>query len=151
MIIIFGTRTRKKTVESGDFYCPNCNDSRPYEKKEIAQYFALFFIPLFKMEDLGHYIECQKCKKQFSDAVLNDKPPSPLDQLVEIVRRDLDSGTPIEMARQKLANRNVEPKIAEQALKTAIGTGHYICPNCTYTYRKTVKQCTNCGSQLHLS
>lgn len=151
MIIIFGTRTREKTVASGSFYCPNCNDSRPYEEKEVAQYFALFFIPIFKIEELGRFIQCQKCKKQFNDTVLSYKPPSPMDRLVEIVRHDLDAGTPIEMARQKLANQQVDPKIAEQALKTAVGTGHYVCPSCNYTYRKTVKQCTNCGRPLHLS
>lgn len=151
MFIIFGTSNRTKTVGSGSFYCPQCDDSRTYEKKAVNQYFALFFIPLIKIKELQSYVECQHCHNTYSEAVFNYKAPSPMDRVVDIVRRDLDSGTPIEMARQKLANQGVDTAVAEQALQTAVGKGHYVCPNCNLTYRKTIKQCSSCGGNLQLS
>lgn len=151
MFIIFGTRNREKTVASGEFYCPHCNTSRDYNTKAVAQYFALFFIPIIKLKEYGRFVECQHCHNKYKESILNYKAPSPIEQVADIVRRDLDSGTPIEMARQKLANQGVDKQLAEQALQTAVGKGHYVCDTCHLTYRKTVKKCSNCGGELRLS
>ena len=49
MFIIIGTRGRTTELSSGQFYCPTCDATRPYKRKRAATYFALFFIPLFRI------------------------------------------------------------------------------------------------------
>lgn len=64
-MIIYGKKSREIDVASGQFHCPKCDDQRPYIHKQVARYFTLFFIPLFKIATLGEYVECQICRRAF--------------------------------------------------------------------------------------
>lgn len=69
-MIIYGHKSREIEVSSGQFHCPKCDDQRPYIHKQVARYFTLFFIPLFKTKTLGEYVECQVCRRAFKPEIL---------------------------------------------------------------------------------
>ncbi len=73
-MIIFGTKGRIKEVGSGQFVCPRCRAMRLYKRKHAARYFTLYFIPVFKIKDLGEFVECQTCGGTFQTAVLRPLP-----------------------------------------------------------------------------
>lgn len=61
---------KAKELFQPQFYCPKCNDVRPYQAKQVAKDFAFCFIPLFETENRGQCIECQVCKSGFDPKVL---------------------------------------------------------------------------------
>lgn len=70
-MIIWGSRTRFSKTDEGTFYCPQEQGDRPFEKKMAKQWFTLYFIPVFPMNEIGEVIECQTCKAQFNPQVLS--------------------------------------------------------------------------------
>jgi hypothetical protein len=68
-VIIWGSTTKNKVVDQGEFYCPRCRRSCEYLHRRVQQYFTLYFIPLFPMSTLGQYIECQQCGGTFDLAI----------------------------------------------------------------------------------
>ena len=70
-MIIWGSRTRFSKTDEGTFYCPQEQGDRPYEKKTAKQWFTLYFIPVFPMNEIGEVVECQTCKTQFDPRVLS--------------------------------------------------------------------------------
>ncbi|OMQ12499.1 RDD family protein [[Flexibacter] sp. ATCC 35103] len=60
-MIIFGSKTVGSTVKSGKFDCPNCRREESYKLKNYKKYFHIFFIPLFKIQDLGDELNCFFC------------------------------------------------------------------------------------------
>lgn len=73
-MIIFGTRGVTTTPESGQFHCPGCATSRPYELKRVRRFFTLYFIPVIPMDVLGEYIECIGCRETWKPSVLKHDP-----------------------------------------------------------------------------
>ena len=73
-MIIYGHKSREVEIASGQFHCPKCDDKRSYIHKQVAQYFTLFFIPLFKIKTLGEYVECQVCRRAFKPESLGLAP-----------------------------------------------------------------------------
>lgn len=69
--LILGTKEKVKQIEQGIFDCPYCHQHTEYIRYAVAQYFSLYFIPLFKTGDKGEYVECQKCKGKFRPEILN--------------------------------------------------------------------------------
>ena len=61
---------------------------------------------------------------------------------------NLDSGTPIEMARQKLINTSLSRDLVDQVIAQAAGTDRKQCPADRLTYRSTVQRCAQCGAAL---
>jgi hypothetical protein len=149
MIIIFGLRGRQIELSSGQFFCPSCNTTRPYKHKQAADYFTLFFIPLFQVRNRGEYIECQTCQKAFKPEVKNYKSPSPVERLLAATRADLESGTPIQMTQRKLINSGVDEETAKKVVDLAAGDKRNFCSKCGLTYRETVTLCSSCGHPLN--
>jgi len=73
-MIIYGHKSREIDVASGQFHCPKCDAQRPYIHKQVARYFTLFFVPLFKTKTLGEYVECQVCHRAFKPEILGLVP-----------------------------------------------------------------------------
>ncbi|HVO71772.1 MAG TPA: hypothetical protein VMT24_17105 [Aggregatilineaceae bacterium] len=71
-MILFGTRTRLKTLGSGQFFC---QAPRTYLRKSAAQDFTLYFLPVFPVRQLGELIECQTCKRTYHPDVLRRLAP----------------------------------------------------------------------------
>ncbi|MEP7288690.1 MAG: zinc-ribbon domain-containing protein [Chloroflexota bacterium] len=77
-MIIFGSRNRTVKKAAGEFFCPKCRAVRLYQLKKVAQYFTLYFIPIFPIKQLGEYVECEFCKTTYRPEVLNlNRPPAP--------------------------------------------------------------------------
>jgi hypothetical protein len=69
-MIIWGSKGKSKTIDTGTFYCPNCKSHQLFKHERVSRYFTLYFIPLFETKKLGEYIECQTCLKTFKPEVL---------------------------------------------------------------------------------
>jgi|TARA_B110000208_G_C11761332_1_gene427030 tellurite resistance protein len=73
-MIIWGSKGRTTTITSGEFYCPDCKDYKPYNHQKVKRWFTLYFIPVFPLSDLGEYIECSGCKATYKNNVLDFDP-----------------------------------------------------------------------------
>ena len=73
-MIIGGSKLRIFTEGNGNFYCPECNDYKNYELKNVKKYFIFLFILQFEVGDLGNYIECSECNSTFKEDVLKFDP-----------------------------------------------------------------------------
>lgn len=72
MILIWGLRSRAKTLSTGQFFCPKCGTDRSYVLQQIRRWFTLFFIPLFPVgKPAGEQVKCSTCGTRFAPAVLN--------------------------------------------------------------------------------
>ncbi len=150
-MIIFGTRARHKTVDTGEFFCLHCQQTRAYEHKQGKNYFALYFIPLFPIGEAGEFIECQKCHRSYGLEVLNFKPSKPQSDVartLNTVKKRLESGYSIEYLVREMTVEGFDREIAENMVKIAIGDKRKACPNCDLTYVDTVKLCRECGVWL---
>ena len=117
-MIIWGIKGRQKVLDKGTFFCPNCNQTRPYELKRAGNYFSLFFIPLIRIQKLGEYVECQVCKNRFDPKVLGTASQGTL-QLVASTRYALLHGTHPEAARQQLIAKGLDPHSADRVIEMA--------------------------------
>jgi len=69
-VIIWGQRTRNKTVQEGTFHCPQEGADRPFALKEARRWFTLYFIPVIPLQEQGSFVECQSCMGTFITDVL---------------------------------------------------------------------------------
>lgn len=150
MIIIFGSKVRYKTIGAGQFYCPQCQARRDYELRQARNWFSLYFIPVIPLNQLGEFVTCLTCGTNFKKDVLSMPLPAnnPLDRMAREAQADMDSGTPIEMVRQKLINTGLSRELAEQVIAQAAGPDRRSCPNDQLTYRVGVQRCARCGALL---
>lgn len=79
--IIFGTRGVTSTRDQGQFYCPQCSGNCDYRHKSVRRFFTLYFIPVIPLDQLGEYIECQRCQGTFQLDILNYDPAAQGDQV----------------------------------------------------------------------
>ena len=149
-MIIWGTRGRETEIGTGSFYCPKCDAQKPYTRKKVASYFTLFFIPLFELKTLGEYLQCAGCNTSFKPEVLNVKQLTLEQRQVLMVKRDLASGTPLQMAQTKLINAGIEARIAAQIVNQATPKEIRECDACTLTYIDSITKCSICGGQLSI-
>ena len=73
LLILFGTKDRRKVVANGQFICPRCGVERDYEVISIREWFTLFFIPILPTannEEREDFVECRNCKKAYDTGVL---------------------------------------------------------------------------------
>jgi hypothetical protein len=147
-MIIWGSRGQEKDVASGQFYCPHCDGHKPYIRKRVAQYFTVFFIPLFESENLGEYIECQSCHEKYKPEILNYKPPSPAQQFLLVLKQELEVGMPLHMLEKKLMASNLSEVEAKQLIENVTAGNQTTCQNCGFKYLGTIKLCSNCGNAL---
>lgn len=70
-MIIFGTKSTRKKLDTGDFDCPQCRSRSVFEKRRAKQWFHLYFIPLIPLKTYPPYVECKSCGATFVEEVLN--------------------------------------------------------------------------------
>jgi hypothetical protein len=90
-MIIYGSRVREKVTATGQYNCPNCIAARSFKHKRIGNYFARFFIPLFKIKSLGEYIDCQECHPKNRPEMLTHMEPSLAINFLTSLKGELDS------------------------------------------------------------
>jgi zinc-ribbon family len=143
-----GSRGREVDVGSGQFYCPSCGIERPYKHKRIGRYFTLYFIPVFQIEKLGEYVECQACHKVYPVEVLKRKAPANPLRILTDVEKDLQSGMAVQKVQAKLMNTGLRPDMAQKIIDTVVGERRRRCSNCGAEYLDTVQFCGACGHAL---
>ena len=133
MIIIFGNKVRYKTLSTGQFYCPQCKAQRDYELRQGRNWFSIYFIPIIPLNQLGEFVTCLTCGTNFQQEVLAMPIPSntPLDRMTREARADLDGGTPIEMARQKLINTGLSRELGREGIRV-----NTVSPGWVFTERQ---------------
>ena len=117
-MIIWGLRWRDKTISSGEFFCPNCNQNRPYQLKRPGYYFSLFFLPLIRIRRRSPFVECQVCKSRFDPKVLESGSQGTL-QLVASTRYALLHGTHPNEAKSHLIAQGIDASTAERLVEMA--------------------------------
>jgi zinc-ribbon family len=144
-MIIFGTRRRYKTIGDGQFFCPHCQTTRDYERKQGKNYFALYFIPLIPMGDAGEFIECQTCHRSYAPEVLKFKPSMPNSadtaKMLNTVKTRLDKGYSVEYVVRDLTADGLDRDIANNIVNMAIGAARKTCPKCGLMYAASVAMC----------
>lgn len=72
--MFIGKKIFPKTINQGEFYCPECRGTRSYEIKQEKNYFVFFYLPVFPLEIVGEYVECVECRNSFRKNVLESSP-----------------------------------------------------------------------------
>jgi len=73
LLILFGTKDRRKVVAEGHFLCPRCGVKKDYEVISLREWFTLFFVPLLPTannERREDFVECGTCKSTYDTDVL---------------------------------------------------------------------------------
>ena len=73
LLILFGTKDRRKVAAEGQFICPKCRVERGYEVISLREWFTLFFIPILPTannEGREDFVECGTCKTTYAIDVL---------------------------------------------------------------------------------
>ena len=117
-MIIWGLGARQKVLDKGSFFCPHCNDVRPYRLKRAGRYFTLFFIPIIRIQKLGDYVECQVCKNRFDRSILQGDSQDML-KLVSSARYALLHGTHPTALRSHLIEQGLDARSADQVIEMA--------------------------------
>jgi hypothetical protein len=77
MFLLFGLTTRRKTVDQGEFDCPNEGGPRFYQYQSSRRWFTLFFIPLVPLGQGDEWVRCTSCGATYSPDVLRHRSPRP--------------------------------------------------------------------------
>jgi hypothetical protein len=144
-IIIWGERGLTSQLDSGRFYCPQCDSERPYLLKQVRPWFTLYWIPIFPMGGAQRFVECQKCGGTFVEDVLEMEAPSEGQRMMARLFRDLEKGASVEEVERRL--RDEEGLDREQAHKVAEqlgGDDAWACQTCGQHYLREVRQCRRC-------
>ena len=103
-MIIFGTKSTRKTLDSGTFGCPQCQQQRDFLKRRAKQWFHLYFIPVIPLKTYPPYVECRTCDATFIEGVL-DQNSNRGD-----VRAEFEKATMKILARMAWADGIIEPE-----------------------------------------
>ena len=149
MFVIFGTRNKTSDTGRGQFFCPSCKTTRLYIQKESAPYFALYFIPLFKVGSPNSYVECQSCRSVFKPEVLRmDAAWLQVSAVIADAEKEMRAGTPSHIIYRKMLAQKV-PETGARPLSTALlGPRSKICKACGSLFCQQVPTCSNCGGEL---
>jgi hypothetical protein len=164
-LIIWGSRNRSCTVDSGKFYCPNCRRSARYDLIEIRRYFTLYFLPLFPVGQTTAYVRCLRCHSNYEEEILDYEPPPAIaepaeveevhvaeaaddDPLLAEAERELHSGASMATVQRKLVGQGLNQQQAESLVRVACGGNTRDCRGCGERFHPSVRQCTHCGARL---
>ncbi|MBI9050924.1 MAG: zinc-ribbon domain-containing protein [Anaerolineaceae bacterium] len=120
---------------------------------QVGQYFSLYFIPLFRIKDLGQYVVCQHCEQSYKPEVLNMKVPveqilTARDRLVLSIQKELQEGMPVHMMKRKLISQKMDEPTTEQYVSEALDGKTISCTECGFEYIAGVQRCLNCDREL---
>ncbi len=147
-LILMGSRGRATTVSTGQFFCPRCQATRPYAHKRLARYFTLYFIPLFPIEKLGEFVECQVCQTAFDMAVLSPTGPARIQMLMHGLEAELQAGHAVQLLVNRLLQAGASREEAAWAVYS-VGRGQFAaCENCHLIYERSLVYCSSCGHRL---
>ncbi|HWM20346.1 MAG TPA: TerB family tellurite resistance protein [Ilumatobacteraceae bacterium] len=86
-MLIWGWRSRRKTLSEGTFFSPAAGRDAPYRLVQARRWFTLFFIPIIPLKVLGTFVECQLTKATYDPRILENPTNAEFtDQLAGAVR-----------------------------------------------------------------
>ncbi len=154
-MIVFGTRIRAKVIGEGRFFCPHCQAQRSYWRKRATRYFALYFVPVFPLGQLGEFVECQTCHLAFEPAVLEHKSSASkpgrandLAQLLNTLAERVAAGAPVEYLVRDLTAAGLERDLAVELVNKHLSAGQKQCAECGLSYSTAATVCAVCGKPL---
>jgi hypothetical protein len=107
----------------------------------------MFFVPLFRLEEVTAYVKCRDCRHCFTLPLLVPFLPHggyrPSDLRVE-----LRSGASIEGVERRLVKSGVDQETARSVVRELVGDRLRSCPQCQLTYQENVVACWECGCAL---
>jgi hypothetical protein len=118
-----------------------------------GQYFSLYFIPVFRIKDLGQAVVCQHCEQAFDPVVLTRKAPieqtlSARDRLILSIRKELEEGMPVHMMKRKLISQKMDEPSVDHYVGEALDGKVVTCKECGFEYIAGVERCLNCNREL---
>lgn len=156
-MLIWGSKGKEKKIREGEFFCPICQRRSRYIHKRLGKYFTLYFIPLFETKKYGEFIECQVCGTPFKPDILEysnqaleeeRKLKNKEEKLISSLRKELESGTPIQLIYSNMLESGVSEENVKIILYTATEGKAKVCHQCEFGYIHTLKFCSNCGERL---
>ena len=147
-MIIWGSMGRETPVSTGRFHCPQCNGQESYDHVRIQRFFTLYFIPLFPMATLGEFVRCVGCKMAFKPEVLDLAPPNEMQRLVDSIDADLQSGTPVQMARSQAPQQRPRREDGRRRHRRLHLRRPQELRKCSLDYANTVRRFANCGQTV---
>lgn len=81
-MIIWGSRGLTSTVDSSEFHCPQCAQTRYGNLKQVRTFFTLYFIPLIPLNVAGRYVECESCGGTFAEEALDYDPEAEREEML---------------------------------------------------------------------
>jgi hypothetical protein len=145
--IIWGSRGITSSLSAGDFHCPQCDEARGYDLKQVRPFFTLYFIPIFPVGAPTRYVECRRCGGTFKEGVLDYEPPSEGQRILSGLYREMRAGASVENVKEKLQGAGVPAEQAEEmALQMCEGKPAECV--CGRRYLSGTKECARRGSKL---
>jgi hypothetical protein len=143
-IIIYGTRGLTSHLQSGEFYCPGCQAKGDFQLKQVRRWFTLFFIPIFPVSGPQRYVECQHCRGNFHEEVLELKEPSPEERFLSKMYDQLLRGSSLESVKKRMIEADFDQREAEQILHQMTKGKTWGCVSCGKRYLTKFKRCPTC-------
>lgn len=143
-IVIWGSRGLTFRLDSGEFYCPQCNDDQAYDLKHVRPFFTLYFIPLFPIGAAERFVECKRCNGTFREEVLDAEPPSEEQRLFSRIWGGLQDGMSLDDAEDHMVESGMSRGQARDLLDEVAGDETWTCDRCSARYIKKVRKCRAC-------
>lgn len=68
---VAGIRTKWRTVDDGEFFCPGCGGDRRYRRRTGRRRFVLLGVPLLPRGAAEPVVECAACQRHFGTEALD--------------------------------------------------------------------------------
>ncbi|RLL70260.1 TerB family tellurite resistance protein [Streptomyces sp. Z26] len=68
---VAGVRTKWRTLDSGEFFCPECGGDRPYRRRAGRRRFVLLGVPLLPRGAAEPIVQCAACRGHFGTDALD--------------------------------------------------------------------------------
>lgn len=78
-MLIWGTKSVKSKLGSGEFYCPHCQSTQSYKHVKARRHGHVYWIPLFPIGEGVEYVECLRCGNTWKPQILSHATPSESD------------------------------------------------------------------------
>lgn len=69
-MILIGSMEWASTVARGEFFCPNCNAAKSFQRKIARPFLTLYFIPVVPIGALREFVLCRGCRERFDPEIL---------------------------------------------------------------------------------
>ena len=69
-MIFIGTMNLARTRDRGDFYCPSCESMQGYRLRAKRPWLTLYFIPVVPIGSVELVINCDRCRSNWDETVL---------------------------------------------------------------------------------